>query len=233
MRLALTLAALLALPAQAEPVRLATEAAFAPYNYLDAQGEVAGFDREFGDEMCARAGLTCTWVVRDWDALIPELMAGNADVILAAMTITAERRAVIDFTQPYVPPAPSAYLGRPGTYLETALVAAQTGTVHADHVAASAATLVEFPTTDDVLAALRRGEVDAAFADQPFLEEAAGGDLVILRGGIPLGEGFGLGLRKSDAALRQRIDAAIGAMKQDGSLNALLLKWFGPGASTF
>lgn len=234
---AAALGLLLALPAAAEPVRLATEAAFPPYNFIGDDGQIAGFDRDFGDAMCARAALACTWVVTDWDALIPQLLAGNHDVILAAMTITAERRAVVAFTQAYVPPEPSAYLARAGGAADlTGLVAAQAASVHADHVAASGATLVEFPTTDDVVAAVRRGEVDAGFADQRFLADtaaASGGALVIAQGGVPLGEGFGLALRPSDAALRDRIDAAIAGMKTDGTLNALLLKWFGEGVPTF
>lgn len=116
------------------------------------------------------------------------------------------------------------------------MVAAQAASVHAGFVADSGAMLAEFPTTDDVVAAVRRGEVDAGLADQRFVEETAatsGGALVMARGGIPLGEGFGLGLRKSDAALRDRLDAALADMKQDGTLNRLLVKWLGDGVPTF
>lgn len=222
--------ALWAAPVQAETLRLMTEAAFPPFNYLNDRGEVDGFDRAVGDEICRRIGAECVWVVKDWDALIPELVGGNADVIVAAMTITAERRAVIAFSQAYVPPAPSAYVALAADADLGGAVAAQAGSVHADFVAASGAALLEFPTTDDVVAAVRRGEAAAGFADQPFLDEIvaqSAGELVIARGGIPLGEGFGLGIRQSDAALHERIDAALTAMKQDGSLNALLLKWHG------
>lgn len=228
--------ALCAAPVQADTLRLMTEAAFPPFNFLNDRGEVDGFDRAVGDELCRRIAADCVWVVRDWDALIPELMGGNADVILAAMTITDERRAVIAFTQAYVPPAPSAFVARTTDADLAGAVAAQAGSVHADFVAASGAALLEYPTTDDVVAAVRRGEAEAGFADQPFLDEmvaGSAGSLVIARGGIPLGEGFGLGLRQSDGPLRERIDAALTAMKQDGSLNALLRDWHGDAAMTF
>ncbi|QYK43055.1 MAG: transporter substrate-binding domain-containing protein [Paracoccaceae bacterium] len=234
---ALILSLALALPGHAETVRLATEAAFPPFNFINDAGDIAGFDRDFGDAMCTRAGLDCAWVVVEWDALIPQLQSGNVDVILAAMTITAERRQVVDFTAPYVPPEPSAYIARDADAdLDGGLVAAQAASVHAQHVAASGAVLVEFPTTDDVVAAVLRGEADAGFADQRFLSETAagsGGALILARSGVPLGEGFGLALRKSDTGLRGQIDAAIAGMKRDGSLNALLLKWFGEDVPTF
>jgi polar amino acid transport system substrate-binding protein len=70
------------------------------------RGRVDGFERELGDELCARAELTCEWVKNDWDSIIPNLVSGNYDVIIAGMSITDERDEVIDFTQNYIPPDP-------------------------------------------------------------------------------------------------------------------------------
>ena len=104
--------ALLALTAtaDAEATRLATEGAYPPYNFVDDNGNVGGFDIDLGNELCKRAGLECTWVVNEWDTLIPNLIAGNFDAILADMTITAERKKTIDFTRNYFPPDPSTYI---------------------------------------------------------------------------------------------------------------------------
>ena len=76
-----------------ETVRLGTEGAYPPYNYLDDNGEVAGYERELGDAICAQAELTCEWVTNDWDSIIPNLVSGNYDVIIAGMSITDERWA--------------------------------------------------------------------------------------------------------------------------------------------
>lgn len=57
-----------------------------------------------GDELCKRAELTCEWVKNDWDSIIPNLVSGNYDTIMAGMSITDERDEVIDFTQDYFPP---------------------------------------------------------------------------------------------------------------------------------
>ncbi len=110
--LAATLAALAA-PAFADGhgvVRMGTEGAYPPYNFLNDAGEVDGFEREVGDELCARAELTCEWVTNEWDSIIPNLTSGNYDTIIAGMSITAERDEVIDFTQKYTQPDQSAYM---------------------------------------------------------------------------------------------------------------------------
>jgi len=91
-------------------VRLGTEGAYPPYNFLNDAGEVDGFERALGDELCTRAELTCEWVTNDWDSIIPNLVSGNYDVIIAGMSITEERDEVIDFSDPYTQPDPSAYV---------------------------------------------------------------------------------------------------------------------------
>ncbi|MEO0678086.1 MAG: transporter substrate-binding domain-containing protein, partial [Pseudomonadota bacterium] len=80
---ALALAGSLALADGHSLVRLGTEGAYAPWNFLDDNGEVAGFERELGDELCARAELTCEWVTNDWDSIIPNLVSGTYDAIIA------------------------------------------------------------------------------------------------------------------------------------------------------
>jgi len=84
-------------------VRMGTEGAYAPWNFINDAGEVDGFERELGDELCARAELTCEWVTNEWDSIIPNLTSGNYDTIIAGMSVTAEREEIIAFTQPYTP----------------------------------------------------------------------------------------------------------------------------------
>ncbi|TDL76288.1 transporter substrate-binding domain-containing protein [Palleronia sediminis] len=218
-----------------QTVRLGTEGGYPPYNFLDDNGEVAGFERELGDELCARAELTCEWVTNEWDSIIPNLVSGNYDAIIAGMSITDERDAVIDFTQPYTRPDPSAFAAMGDVALDEAVIAAQTGTIQAGHVASMpGATLVEFATPEETVAAVRNGEADAVIADKAFLVPIVEneGDLNFIGEDVLLGGGIGLGLRESDDSLQQQFDAAIDSMKQDGSLNALIEKWL-PGSAKF
>ena len=223
--------------AMAETVRMGTEGAYPPYNFINDAGEIDGFERELGDEMCKRAGLTCEWVKNDWDSIIPNLVSGNYDTIIAGMSITAERDEVIDFTQNYQPPAASAYVAAAeGVDVTGGVVAAQTATIQAGHVAESGATLVEFATPEETIAAVRNGEADAVLADRDYLAplvEESNGELVFIGDPVPLGGGVGMGLRESDGELRGKFDAAITSMKEDGSLNALLIKWFGEDTRTY
>ena len=125
----------------------------------------------------------------------------------------------------------SAYLGASADAdVKTGVVSAQVGTIQSAFVAESGATLLEFPTPDETVAAVRNGEATAVFADKdyliPFAAESNGA-LVFVGEDIQLGGGVGLGLRQSDTELKAKFDKAIGEMKADGTLNTLIVKYFG------
>jgi len=225
--LALTAGAALA----QDVVRLGTEGAYPPYNFINDAGEVDGFERELGDALCAAAGLTCEWVTNDWESIIPNLVSGNYDVIIAGMSITEAREELIDFTQDYYPATPSAFVGQSADVdVTTGVISAQASTIQSSHIAESGATLMEFATPEETVDAVRNGEADAVMADYDYLlpiVEASGGALMFVGDRVPLGGGVGMGVRETDPALRDAMDAGITAMKADGSLNALLTKWFG------
>ena len=223
--------------AYAQTIRMGTEGAYEPYNFINDKGEIDGFERELGDKLCEIAGYECTWVKNDWDTIIPNLLSGNYDTIMAGMSITAERDKVIDFTQDYYPPTESAYVAAAdGVDLKGGVISAQTATIQAGFIAESGATLVEFATPEETIAAVRNGEADAVFADYDYLAPIvaeSNGELMFVGPRVPLGGGVGMGLRESDKDLRDKFDAQITAMKADGSLNALLKKWFGDEVATY
>ncbi len=219
--------ALVAGMASADTVRMGTEGAYPPWNFINDKGEVDGFERELGDELCARAELTCEWVTNDWDSIIPNLVSGNYDTIIAGMSITDEREEVIDFTQAYTPADPSSYLANVAELdLSGAVIAAQSATIQAAFIAEKGWTLVEFPTPEETISAVRNGEADAVLADQAYLAPFADEDgLFILAQEESIGGGVGVGLRESDDELKFKLDSAIASMKADGSLNKLIEKW--------
>jgi len=212
----------------ADTVRMGTEGAYKPYNYINDDGELDGFEIHLGDELCKRAGLTCEWVKNDWDSIIPNLVSGNYDTIIAGMSITDERDEVIDFTDPYTQPDPSAYMALSADVnLDGAVIAAQTNTIQSGFVAASGGTLIEFATADETVAAVRSGEADAVLADLNYLLPIADAEagLVLLAQQEMIGGGVGMGIRESDGELRAKFNTAIQSMKADGSLNALIAEW--------
>ncbi|WP_439118793.1 transporter substrate-binding domain-containing protein [Marivita sp.] len=231
---ALAITASVAFAGSHSVVRMGTEGAYPPYNFINDAGEVDGFERELGDELCTRAELTCEWVTNEWDSIIPNLVSGNYDVIIAGMSITDERDEVIDFTQNYTQPDPSSYLALDGADVDFdgGVIAAQANTIQAAFIASSGATLVEFATPDETVAAVRNGEADAVLADDAYLRPIAeeNADLVLLERQELIGGGVGMGIRESDTELKDKFNAAITSMKDDGTLNALLAKWeIGPG----
>ncbi len=211
-------------------VRLGTEGAYPPYNFINDAGEVDGFERDVGDRLCELAELDCTWVTNDWDSIIPNLVSGNYDVIIAGMSITDERDEVIDFTQEYMPADPSIYVALAGADGPGETISAQTNTIQAGYVAAAEGmTLVEFANPDETVAAVRSGEADSVLADKAYLDpliEESGGELVMVGDYVFIGGGIGIGVRESDTELKDKLNAAISTMKSDGTLNAMLEKWF-------
>ena len=85
------------------------------------------------------------------------------------------------------------------------------------------------------MAAVRNGEADAVFADKDFLVAIVeqDGDMSFVGEDVPLGGGIGMGLRETDTELKDQFDAAITSMKEDGSLNEMIVKWFGEDAATY
>lgn len=223
-----------------DAIKIGTEGAYEPYNYIDqATGALVGFEIELGAELCKRAALSCEFVQNDWDSIIPNLQSGNYDAIMAGMSITDERMKVINFSENYTPPSKSAYMApaADANIGEGAVISAQTGTIQAGYIAEQPGnTLLEFATPDETVAAVKNGEADAVFADKDYLVGIAkdsGGALVMLNNDVPIGGGIGIGLRQSDTELKAKFDTAVQSMKADGSLNALIEKYFGPEADKF
>lgn len=236
--LAAAIAALAAGAATAQTVRMGTEGAYPPYNFINDDGEVDGFERAVGDMLCEIAELDCEWVTNDWDSIIPNLVSGNYDTIIAGMSITDERDEVIDFTAEYFPSDPSGYVALAGAGDDAAMgvVAAQTSTIQAGYVATSGATVVEFATPDETVAAVRSGEADAVLADSAFLQDIvddSNGELIFVGADVMIGGGVGIGVRESDGELKDKLNAAIAQMKADGSLNALITEWFDAGKAVY
>lgn len=222
----------------ADTIRIGTEGGYPPYNFVNEKGEIDGMERELGDELCRRVKVECVWVKNDWDTIIPNLMSGNYDMISAAMSITDERSKVIDFSENYFLGELSIYVTLSGAKDDAikGVVAAQAGTVQASYVASTDATLQEFSSSDEAIAAVKNGEADAIFSGKPYLNpivKDSGGKLVFVGEDVTLDKGIGLGFRKSDAELRKKFTVAIQAMKADGSLNTLIEKWFGEDAKKF
>lgn len=89
--------------AQDKVLRIGTEGTFAPYNFMDAQKQLQGFDIDVANEVCKRLTMKCEFVLQDFPGMIPALTVGKFDII-GGMVITERRRETIDFSRPHGAP---------------------------------------------------------------------------------------------------------------------------------
>ena len=88
--------------ANSQTIRIGTEGAYPPWNNINSAGDLEGAEIDFGNEACKRMGVTCEWVTQDWDGIIPALLQGKYDIIIAGMSITEERKEKVNFTNGYM-----------------------------------------------------------------------------------------------------------------------------------
>lgn len=243
-KILLAAAAILALSgvAQAqETVRIATEGAYAPWNFLDDAGKPAGYEIDLANAICAKAGFTCEIVTNEWDSIIPNLVAGNYDVIMAGMSVTDERKQTVDFADEYKPVDPSRFVALPNAGIDFAAlkgkrVGAQGGTIQEayaqEHFAADN-TVVAFGTADQAMADLAAGNLDIILADGAYLDPiVATGQVEFVGEPVLIGGGVAPALRKDEGELKGKINEALTALKDDGTVDTLIAKWF-DGAGPF
>lgn len=236
--LAAAAVAALTLGAQAaDAVKIGTEGAYPPYNFVDDSGKVGGYDIEVGNEVCKRAAVDCTWVVNEWDTIIPNLLAGNYDGIMADMSITDERKQTINFTDPYFPPDPSTYVSLADkkfdySALKGLKIGAQVATIQIDYLNKNLKadnTILSYDTQDQELADLNAGNIDLVFLDGSVVGETVAGSNGKLKADGPdilIGDGVGIGMRKADTDLTKKFNTALQSMKDDGTLDGLIAKFF-------
>lgn len=230
-------AALVSGSAFADTLRIGTEGAYPPYNFINDDGKLAGFEVDLGNEICKRVDMTCEFVQNEWDSIIPNLIAGNYDAIMAGMSITEERKKSIAFSDEYKPVDASLYAAAKGdTFdfdkLEGKSIGVQGATIQAafaEEKLGEKNTIKSYEKPDQTIADLAAGNVDMVLADGEFIRTATGGSNGMLEVVGPeemIGGGIGIGLRQDDEALIEKLNAALAEMKADGTLDEVMSKYF-------
>jgi polar amino acid transport system substrate-binding protein len=232
-----------ALAKEWKKVIIGTEGAYPPFNYIDTDGKVKGFDVDIALALCEEMKVECEVVTQDWDGMIPALLANKFDAIIASMSITAERKKAIDFSEKYyntppaiVAPKDTDLKGVTPDDLADKTIGVQGSTMHADYVEKilTKSTLKSYPTADDYKLDLAAGRIDAANDDSVVLSEwlktEAGAccKIVGLVKSIPEihGVGAGIGVRKEDTDLRDMFSKAIKAIRANGKYAEINKKYF-------
>ena len=223
----------------ADSLRLGTEGAYPPFNYIEADGKITGFDVEIGLELCKRMGSECEIVAQDWDGIIPGLLASKYDFIIASMFITEERKKKVDFTDPYylaamthVVPKDAGITEFTNEALSGKVIGAQSGTTQADFAEAvyPDADIRLYPTQDEVNLDMASGRIDLQVGDMlPMLDWTTktddGGCCELA--GEPItdpafvGDGVGIAVRQENDDLREKLNAALAEIRADGTYKTI------------
>ncbi|WP_417694158.1 ABC transporter substrate-binding protein [Roseibium sp.] len=224
-------------------VRIGTEGAYPPFNTMTADGQLVGFDIDIAKALCAEMKVECEFVVQDWDGMIPALLAGKFDAIIASMSITEERKEKVDFTGKYyntppaiVVPKDSKLTGVTDADLDGVALGAQSSTTHSNFAEEKlpSTDLKLYPTPDEYKLDLVSGRIDAAIDDVVVLSEwlaTEDGACCKILGTIdPVlaihGEGAGIAIRKEDGDLKAMFDKAIAAIRENGTYEEINKEYF-------
>ncbi len=241
-----TVALTTAMPALAQPLKVAVGAEpYPPMYYPDASGQWHGFEVDMAMLLCKTAHLECETAPIAWDGIIPALTSGKIDMIMGSMSITPERMKKIDFSDKYysIPPmivgAKDLQFEPNAKGMADKTVGVQVSTIHQSyiqkHFVPNGTTLKEYQTQDEANNDLAAGRLDAVMADagslEDFLKTDAGKACCDAKGNPApdieiLGPGVGVGLRKGDDALREKMNEAIKTIRANGEYDALAKKYF-------
>ncbi|ANE36227.1 amino acid ABC transporter, periplasmic arginine/lysine/histidine-binding protein [Campylobacter iguaniorum] len=219
----------------AADLRVGTNAAYPPFEFINDQNKIAGFDIDLVDALSKKIGFTYEIVNMSFDGLIPALKAGKIDAIAAAMSATPDRVKAVDFTKAYYI-TENLFIKKAGDNainskadLNGKKIAVQLGTVQ--EIAARELKGAKVMANEDIFAAimaLKNGKVSAVLVDSSigygylkknpdlaeFLKEPDGS------------EGFSLAFDKNKKTdLIAKINATIDELKQDGTYDKLLEKY--------
>lgn len=222
----------------ARTVTVGTSADFPPFEYIE-NGQFVGFDMDLMREIAKIAGFELKFVDMSFDSLIPALRAGQIDVAAAAMTITDERKMVVDFSMPYWTADQSIIVKADSDLTITVLfgkyrIGVQTGTTGdlwctenlVEKGLLPERNLKRYDTFILALSDLLNGNIDAIVLDSPVANRFAATKPVKVVGIIVTGEQYGIAVRKGNKELLDKIDQALKTLIETGKINELIDKYF-------
>ncbi|QDQ29445.1 transporter substrate-binding domain-containing protein [Chitinimonas arctica] len=243
----LPLCLLLSLPAvRAETLRIAIEGKYPPFSEVDAKGNLKGFDIDISLALCKEMKVECKLVRTDWDDLIPALNEKKVDAIVAMMSITEERKKLVEFTDRYAN-TPAFFFSKakrvPYVFIspkriEGMKIGVQVDTTYDRYLTAKYAktsAIERYKSADELYAALAKGDVDLAMDDvvagyYGFLQTPSGKGFELVGSAVVdpkfFGEGQGIALRKGDKALKARFDKALATVLDNGIYQETQRKYF-------
>lgn len=228
-------------------IRFVTDNDYPPFNYLDDEGTLTGFNVDIARAICLELDVSCDVQARDWNDLVPALKRGDTDAIVASHAITPRALAEVDFTDRYFF-SPGRFVARKGHHpkieitpvgLEAKRVGVVKGSVHEAYIKTffRDSRLQPFASAELAQDALQAQAVDMIFGDGTHLAFWLNGTnskgCCELRGGrffdpAYFGDGVGVAIRKGDLELKRLINMAIRKLNENGQYREILKRHFPP-----
>lgn len=227
---------------QTGPVyKIAVEGAFPPFNYLDSNKQLQGFDVDLAGALCEAAKLKCELVIQEWTEMIPNLLAKRNDAIVSSMSMSLERKQKVAFTRRYYD-SPSVFIAKKEVDLDgSKLKNVRLGVTAATSQEAYAkkffsdASIKIFAASPELYKGLADGEVDLILEDKlavyDWLANTKAGTCCEFKGADIkdaefFGEGAGIAVRPDDRELLTKLDAALDKIQAEGAYDAINAKYF-------
>ncbi len=221
-----------------DKIRIATEGAYAPFNGINEQGELIGFDVEIAKALCVEMKAECEIVAQDWDGIIPGLMSRKYDAIIASMSITKERLRVVDFTERYYSNV-LAFVAPKGKALDTTEAGLKGLTIGAQRATRSGQYLEDklsdvvnvklYGTQSEAYLDMANGRLDAMLSDKfpayDWLQTADGEGFEFKGEDIDINDEIAIAVRKRDP-LKEKLNAAIKAIVENGTYAEINARYF-------
>ncbi|MGB0466891.1 MAG: ABC transporter substrate-binding protein [Pontibacterium sp.] len=221
-----------------DKIRIATEGAYAPFNMVNSEGELVGFDVDIARALCKEMKADCEIVAQDWDGIIPGLRARKYDAIVASMSITKERLRVVDFTERYYSnllafvSAKSRTVDTSKAGLKGLTVGAQRATIAGQYLEDNLGDVVNvklYDTQDNAYLDMSSGRLDLLLSDKfpayDWLKTDAGAEFEFKGEAIDIDDQIGIALRKG-SDLKARFNQAIKAIVDNGTYAEINAKYF-------
>ena len=217
-----------------ETVRIATDATWPPFEYVDEDSkEIIGFDIDLINAVAAEQGIEIEIVPVEWDALLAGVSQCQYDAAISAITITAERAEVMGFSAPYINAgqivtvaAGNADISGPDD-LAGMVAGAQIGTTGAMEIEDYGGGLKTYDTVDLAYLDLLNGQIDAVVADYPTALSFVGqsdGELVNV-GEVFTDESYGIAVCNENTELLEQINAGLNAVMSESLIAELEAEW--------
>ncbi len=234
--------------AQMKDLKVAIDATYEPFTYKTPDGKPTGFDVDIATAVCEQIKRKCVFVEQAWDGMIPGLQAKKYDVIISSMSITEDRKKVVDFTDKYYN-TPSRIVVKNGIKVDASLAGlkgkkigvlkSSTQEKYANgELKKVGATVVSYEAQDQVYLDIKSGRLDGTVADvvevgAAFLKKPEGKDYGFVGPELNdpkylkyFGIGAGIALRKGEAALKKELNDAIKTIRSNGTYAKVQGKYF-------